>query len=827
MSYTDFDFPHTSLYKSDLRELIANMRKLEDIVKEFVNLEQLKFADPITWNITSQYQKGTIVIDSQGNAYISKDIVPAGVRLDNEDYWLEIFNFMDYVKSFNSNLTFNVESNTDRATSAYNEDDWLILNDILYLVTQNIAIDELFIIYPTEGYNIKHFTVEDFIKAFTTWATNTIQQYKNDIDASELQYREQLAQDIATTTANLQAQLDIAISGATVDSEIINARIGANGVTYATLGEAIRTQISSTIRTAAIATQIPDESDLNDYTTGGQFYIASASSAATILNYPDYDDKSAGQLIVMRPTVWVSSLKPRVQFYITTTAHLYMRRGTTAGVYDPWQRIANTDMIDTVANDLSSLANNTFLLNASIDIPALNYNDDLNTYLTPGQWRVTSQAMAKSLINKPEGFASTGEMLIFNTHNNNHVYQVIVSNGLTNIWTRHIMISTSNFDKWKSLIDANDNSYSWERAGFLLHDPKEETKEMVDTFEEYLNETITNTTDWVATTDGVFNVTGAKIQSLWDELQTRFPEYIEAGETIGYSKNPDGTNYAPIKAYHIHPRKTYTTWEGTTINIAYDTIPTIFLCAGTHSEPTPTWNLFTIFKRAFEMGTAYSDILNNVQFRIIPCLDIWSYDHGKRYSPAAYDMDGEPLPNAIDPDTGEIKEMYDNNRQCICSNMSSPSYSNLQLYSFATEAKALTDYVQSCGFSANDIFIDLHNCSYSLGYEASTDLTLQHKFNLVMDELAKDWLVKSTFANGDPVDYYASSTSDHTRQRGKILGRSATATTYAWFFGKAYNTKSNLLEVQSTDGTRGSNYAFAKGLDITYRWLKFLLKYLY
>lgn len=33
MSYTDFDFPHTSLYESDLREILSNMRWLLDKMK--------------------------------------------------------------------------------------------------------------------------------------------------------------------------------------------------------------------------------------------------------------------------------------------------------------------------------------------------------------------------------------------------------------------------------------------------------------------------------------------------------------------------------------------------------------------------------------------------------------------------------------------------------------------------------------------------------------------------------------------------------------------------------------------------------------------------
>lgn len=239
MSYTDFDFPHTSLYESDLREIIAKMRNLENIVNTFVNTEQVKFADPIIWNITSQYAKTTVVLDTEGNAYLSKQAVPSGIQLNNEEYWQEIFNFTEYTRTANQNLTINEERNTTRATAAYQVDDWLIWNDVLYKVTSAIAIDDLLVVDT----NIEHFTIEDFIKAFMTWATNTIQQYKNDIDASELAYRQQLAQDIASATASLQAQLDAAIAGATVDSEVINARVGYDNTTYNTLRDAIVSQI--------------------------------------------------------------------------------------------------------------------------------------------------------------------------------------------------------------------------------------------------------------------------------------------------------------------------------------------------------------------------------------------------------------------------------------------------------------------------------------------------------------------------------------------------------------------------------------------------------
>ena len=230
MSYTDFDFPHTSLYTSDLREIIANMRRLEDIVKTFVNTEQVKFADPIIWNITSQYAKTTVVLDTSGNAYLSKQAVPSGIQLNNEEYWQEIFNFTEYTRTANQNLTVNEERNTTRATDSYAVDDWLIWNDVLYKVTSAIAVDDTLII----GTNIVHFTVEDFIKAWIVSSTALINQYKNDIDASELSF-----------TTNLQSQFNQAISGVTVDSEVLLARIGYSGYTYTTLEDRLNAEIGA------------------------------------------------------------------------------------------------------------------------------------------------------------------------------------------------------------------------------------------------------------------------------------------------------------------------------------------------------------------------------------------------------------------------------------------------------------------------------------------------------------------------------------------------------------------------------------------------------
>ena len=257
-------YPYINVNDLNLDYLQRKVKMLEEIVKNFVSVEGVKFADPIAWNITTQYAKNTVVLDDEGNAYLSIKPVPAGILLNNADFWLSIFNFMDYVRAFNSNVTIHEERNTDRATAAYSIGDWLLIDDLLYVVAQNIAIDDTF----TEGTNINRATIEDVVRT-----------YKNDIDISESNYRAQLAGDIVSATASLQAQLAAAIAGVTVDSEVINARIGADGVTYPTLGDAIRTQFEY-IREPITVTWIPN--------TFVSYYDGSENTLVGVYSSTDY-----------------------------------------------------------------------------------------------------------------------------------------------------------------------------------------------------------------------------------------------------------------------------------------------------------------------------------------------------------------------------------------------------------------------------------------------------------------------------------------------------------------------------------------------------------
>ena len=169
MSYTDFDFPHTAMYTTDLREILARLMEITKTLNNFINLNTIKYANPIQWNITTQYEANTVVIDANdGTAYLSVQPVPTGVAITNTDYWTPIFTLN--LLSANQNITLRDDGSNVLATFASSIGDWLIWNNTLYKVTQAIAVNEAYVV----GYNLTRYSVELFIKDYMDAIITTI-----------------------------------------------------------------------------------------------------------------------------------------------------------------------------------------------------------------------------------------------------------------------------------------------------------------------------------------------------------------------------------------------------------------------------------------------------------------------------------------------------------------------------------------------------------------------------------------------------------------------------------------------------------------------------
>ena len=157
--------------------ILSTIDNLVKEVADFVTLNTIKYADPIQWNITKQYEKNTVVIDPiSGSAYISTKPVPSGVGLNNEDYWNIIFT-LDVI-SANKNITLRDDANNILATFESEVDDWILWQGTLYIVTRSIEIGQSYVV----GYNIERYTVERFLKEYITNLRTYVDTTIGDLD---------------------------------------------------------------------------------------------------------------------------------------------------------------------------------------------------------------------------------------------------------------------------------------------------------------------------------------------------------------------------------------------------------------------------------------------------------------------------------------------------------------------------------------------------------------------------------------------------------------------------------------------------------------------
>lgn len=154
-----FKYNRTDFHELNLDWIISDLRTLAETLENFISLNTIKYANPIQWNITTQYEANTVVIDANdGTAYLSVKPVPTGVALTNTDYWTPIFTLN--LLSANQNITLRDDGSNVLATFASDTDDWLIWNSTLYKVSQPIAINEAYV----AGYNLTRYSVELFLK---------------------------------------------------------------------------------------------------------------------------------------------------------------------------------------------------------------------------------------------------------------------------------------------------------------------------------------------------------------------------------------------------------------------------------------------------------------------------------------------------------------------------------------------------------------------------------------------------------------------------------------------------------------------------------------
>lgn len=155
------NFPYANFHELNLDWILHELKELETEITNFVAINSVKYANPIIWDITRQYETNTVVLDNSGNAYLSVQPVPAGVSLDREEYWTKIGNFSALWDSVRSAITPYDEQHSTTASIDHKTGDWVWLENDLLLITKNITAGDKYV----DGSNCKKTNVHDL---FTT-----------------------------------------------------------------------------------------------------------------------------------------------------------------------------------------------------------------------------------------------------------------------------------------------------------------------------------------------------------------------------------------------------------------------------------------------------------------------------------------------------------------------------------------------------------------------------------------------------------------------------------------------------------------------------------
>lgn len=228
--------PYTNFHDLNLDWIIDTLNDFNARLTNFVSLATIKYADPILWDITSQYEANTVVVDSQGNAYLSVQPVPSGVSLDRTEYWTKIGNFDELFANVKKAITPNDEGHSTTATAARAIDDLVWVNGALVRITRAMSAGDAYVqgsnCVTSSTNEILHYLLAALTTEQQTRA-EAITQLQTALEA-EQQAREdadtQLQNSVGDINTALPNKIDKDTTGDLTQTVIGNMKVTANKV---------------------------------------------------------------------------------------------------------------------------------------------------------------------------------------------------------------------------------------------------------------------------------------------------------------------------------------------------------------------------------------------------------------------------------------------------------------------------------------------------------------------------------------------------------------------------------------------------------------------
>lgn len=204
-------FPYTNFHDLNLDWILKIIKELDSEVNTFIEQNVLSYADPIDWNITTQYAKNTVVVDPvTGTAYMSIATVPEGILLTNTSYWQPIFNYQQTVATMKEQIAA-VDFGDGNATQDIPIYTLFWYKNVLYRALRAIDAGSTVIV----GTNAEHVTVEEAITAIKS-AGDITRTGANIVDTATGDYTEtgtDKTENFTNKTQNITGDEEVDVDG--------------------------------------------------------------------------------------------------------------------------------------------------------------------------------------------------------------------------------------------------------------------------------------------------------------------------------------------------------------------------------------------------------------------------------------------------------------------------------------------------------------------------------------------------------------------------------------------------------------------------------------